>query len=285
MLDSLQEMPQQKQNALMVDQQFEHEAENAELDALAEEVLQDDAVQKRGYASLKSEFIQAITGEHFRLASVTQAKVKLEMLAEQFVQSRSRPAELQKDAVFLWIRDYEVTEEERKQGFKGHFAVIFYKEIAALRGEKPKYTLYATKIPIELKIHPQKGRKKTSHPNWGHPILRAIKKGKSYQNIEAAERDLQLIHEEYPTTTIPLGNKLNVMIYSKLYDSSVKKHVLEIKSTAEGIFTVTIQEREVRTKMPAGIKPKKVAAASTDTASSPQGRFTAMVQLRKNKKK
>ncbi len=135
--------------------------------------------------------------------------------------------------------------------------------------------MFATKLNVELARHPQQQRRKTSHPNWGHPILRLIEKGRRYDTLAEAERDLQLLHEEYPTTTIPLGNKLNIMVYSAKYGNNVRKFVLEIKSDGDG-FMIAIMDRAEK---------KAAPAANSAEAAKPKGKFTSDVQLRRSQKR
>lgn len=242
------------------------------------------------YATMSNQLIQAIVGGHFRFASEVQAKTKLASLHEQFIHSSKRPEGLAPEAVYLWIKGFGITEKDTKQGYKGNFAVVMFKPAAAKSaGGVVKYTLFAAKHDVELKQHPMQARKKTSHPNWGHPILKSIKKGKLYKSLKAAEADLQALHEEYPTTTIPLGNKLNVMVYSKKQGEEnpdvkpIKKHVLEIKHNTEGLFFIEISDKQEKKAMPV-----QLPQATTAKAQEPQevlGKFTSMVQLKRNKKK
>ena len=237
------------------------------------------AVKKLTHASVKSQLMQAILGEHFRFASLKQAQVKLASLATEFILPKQHLAEVAADAVVIWIKDFQVTAAEAKQGYRGNFAIIHYKTAASVsRGGVEKYTLFATKLAVELARHPQQQRRKTSHPNWGHPILRLIEKGKRYDTLAEAERDLQLLHEEYPTTTIPLGNKLNIMIYSAKYGNHVRKFVLEITSDKSDGFVIAIIERAEK-------KSPSVAAVESVEAAQPKGKFTGEVQLRRSQKR
>ena len=251
------------------------------------------------YASMQNEFIQAIVGEHFRLASEAQARIKLAALEQNFIRSKNRPEGLPSEAVFLWIKDFAVTEKDLNKGYKGNFAAVMFREAKGKSaGGAVKYTLFAKKYDIDLKLHPMQQRQKASHPNWGHPILRLIQKGKIYKTIAAAEKDLQLLHEEYPTTTIPLGNKLNIMVYSKKKgagadEKPIKKHVLEIKSNPEGQLYIEVSEKAEKKKMPLKLpgktqaQPKAFTPATQNPTAETEGmgKFTTMVQLRRNKKK
>ena len=237
---------------------------------------------KLKYATTKNQLIQAIVGEHFRFASIAQAKSRLKSLEEEFIRSKNRPENAPEEAVYLWIKDFAISDKDKESGYKGNFALINYREIKA-KGGVSKYTLFAKKIPVDVKSHPQQQRPKTSHPNWGHPILRYIKKGKTYKTVTEAEKDLQALHEEYPTTTIPLGNKLNLMIYSKLYEgNNVRKFLLEIKTHKDGGFFIEIIEKEEKKKATQAAIATK---SETEQKNEPQGYFSSMVLLRKNKKK
>jgi len=234
------------------------------------------------YATTKNQLIQAILGEHFRFASETQARKKLEALAKDFtISTKHRPTNLVEDALFLWIKGLEVSDKDQKKGYKGNFAGIYFKKLST-----GKFTLYHQKIDIDIKHHPQQQRRKTSHPNWGHPILRQVKKGKKYDSIALAQKDLEALHEEYPTTTIPLGTKLNIMVYSKAYghEKPIKKHALEIKAHQEGGFIIEIAERTEKLKYtPPPIK--NTNTPNSDLPAEPMGKFTSMVQLKRAKKK
>lgn len=114
--------------------------------------------------------------------------------------------------------------------------------------------------------------------------MRLIKKGKKYAQLKDAEKDLNALHEEFPTTTIPLGNKLNIMVYSKNYgdEKPTRKHLLEIKSDADGAFYIEIAEKAEKKTAP--IKATSATTSTTPT-SEPMGKFTSMVQLARAKKK
>ena len=88
--------------------------------------------KKLTHASVKSQLMQAILGEHFRFATVKQAQVKLASLATEFILPKQRLAELAADAVLIWIKDFQVTAAEAAQGHRGNFAIIHYKTVASV---------------------------------------------------------------------------------------------------------------------------------------------------------
>jgi len=92
----------------------------------------ESAAKKLIHASVKSQLMQAILGEHFRFATLKQAQVKLASLATEFILPKQKLAELAADAVLIWIKDFQVTEAEAKQGHRGNFAIIHYKTAASV---------------------------------------------------------------------------------------------------------------------------------------------------------
>ena len=231
--------------------------------------------QKR-YASVRNPTVDAMVHERFRLPTREAAIAKLDMLRSHFVISRQQPKESKNPGVILWIKGYDVSESELAKGFLGHFALITFKQI-----DKGRYTLYPTKIASDLKIHPQrKYEKRDKHPNFGHPILRAIKNGTEYESPEDAYNVLMKLHQEYPEVSIPATGKLYIMIFSRPENGGnpVQKYVLDVKALTEGGFTI---ECNLNTYKP---KPKRHSAESKDP-NAQQGYFTSMVALKRSKKK
>ena len=147
------------------------------------------------FASMDDPAVAAIAEGRFRFATDIQALGMLQRVARQFVLAKDSPA-ITTDAppaVKLWIKDYAITEEEKAKGHRGNYAEIRIKRI-----EGGRYSLVAKKLELDAKFHPERERPKSRHPNWGHPIMRAVKTGKIYPSLEVARRQLVLLHEEYP---------------------------------------------------------------------------------------
>jgi hypothetical protein len=238
------------------------------------------------YANIKNPNIEAVAEGRFRFANKAQAVERLEVFRENFILSRKHPDSNKKESIILWIRGYSITPEEFDKGYLGNYALFSIHEA----GES-KFTLQATKLDSELKYHPQRHRPKRQHPNWGHPVMRGIKKGKRYPSIEAAEADLQKLHEEFPTVSIPANAKLYTMVFSRQDDSKnpVKKYVLEIESTKEGDFIIVSKPNNYESMQPSaggksasGSKGPQAAVPTAPTA--PKGKFTAMVELKRSKR-
>ncbi len=234
---------------------------------------------KKRYASTRSPLIRAILEENFVFPGEEKAIDRLEALRVQYILSRQHPQEAESKSLTLWIRGYATMPEEEKKGFIGHFALVHIKSL-----EDGKYTLSARKIESDLKFHPQRKRCPQRHPNWGHPVLRNVKKGKIYRTIEAAQEEIRVLHEEFPETSIPLTNKLYLMIYSRAEEgrAPVQKFVLEIKVAGDsGGFIITCENNTFEgTKLP----PRQMED-ETPEKESPQGYFTSMVELKRSRKK
>lgn len=220
------------------------------------------------YASAGNPMINAAIKSLFRFATMEQALDCLNQIKRDFVTSRHIAAE--RDAAILWIRGYEVTAEEETQGYTGNFAFITFKPHA------DKFILSAMKLASELKFHPQRRRPKKSHPDWGHPILRDIKKRRIYDSAEEAIGELARLHEEFPTVSIPGESNLLLILYEKVENSKspVQKYKFSAKALPEGGFIIEYKRN---------IKPVKTREESS--AEKNAGYFTAMVKLKKKRKK
>ncbi len=237
--------------------------------------------------------IEAVTGEMLRLANEQQAIEWLEALEKSFIVSKHQIDEKTKrKSLILWIRGYEVTKEEKEKGYLGNFAAITYKPAAN------RWTLYPTKIFLDLAKHPQrKYVNDAKHPNWGHPILRTIKKKKTYSTVEEAEADLQKLHEQFPMASIPALKRFYLMIYSRENNSEkpINKYVFRIKVLPEGGFYIDYKINEYKPKLPIKTDSKKAvvqtkeavtsAVAQPQTPENPKGFFASKEELRRKKKR
>src|SRR5437868_9775838 len=78
-----------------------------------------------------------------------------------------------------------------------------------------KWTLTLTKIDIPLNKHPLKKAVPRRYPNWGHPVLRAASRHKSWTTMQEVVAQLMRLHEEFPEVSIPGLHKLKIMAYAK----------------------------------------------------------------------
>ncbi len=242
--------------------------------------------QKKSYASVKSPTIEAVTSGFFRFANEAQALARLEAIRDTFIISRLPEGEEAPppDALRLWIRGFNVTPEEKEQGYTGNYALIRVRNT-----NDTKYTLVANKLPTDKKYHPQRKRTKSRHPNWGHPILRAIKKKKIYSSLEETQAEILRLHEEYPEVSIPCTGKMYIMIYQKTKkgDSPIKKWVLEVKAADEGgfYFNYSLNTYSAPKDKRAANKKQAVKDDTAAVQNQPDGYFTSMVQLKRARRK
>lgn len=233
------------------------------------------APDTRRYASTHHPSIAAVIAGTYRFPDRPHALQHIQILRDHFVLSRQQSEDAADEGIILWIKGYDITVEEKKEGFTGNYAVIHPVELHG-----GKITLRAMKLESELKYHPQRRRPKHKHPNWGHPILRSVKKKRIYPTAEAAQAELQLLHEEYSQTTIPLTSKLYTIIYSRQQTPPAQKYVLEIKVAEAGGFYIDAYPNDYKAA-PTPVNKKKAESASEEP---PQGYFSSMVALRRVKK-
>jgi len=218
-------------------------------------------------ATVKHPTIEAIVNEMFRCKTEKEALERLETVKSNFITSRHEPENYDKPAAIIWIKGYDVTSDERKEGYLGNFALVTYKKV---KGEDA-YTLTATKLEAELSHHPQQKRKKRSMPDWGHPIMRAVRRQRIYNTIETAQAELEQLHNEFPNISIPNPGKLYIMVYSKAHgEDPVQKYILEIKAAAEGGFFIEARENQ----------HKKRELPQAQKQDAPVGAFTSQVMVK-----
>jgi len=232
---------------------------------------------KERYASIDNIHINAAINGMYRFSSEREAIEKLQYFKSQFTTSKKLADESPpRECVLLWIKDYEVDAKQDRDGYLGNYAFFTYEQL-----EDNNYTITTTKLNIDLKRHPRRKRPKANMPNWGHPILRSVKKGKVYPTIDAVTEELQKLHMEYPTTSVPAQNKIYVMIYGRRDNpkNPVQKYVLEIASVQGGGFKIDYYANEY--EAPDKTTPK----TTTETKKEePMGHFASMVAAKRNKR-
>lgn len=235
--------------------------------------------KSKTYASTEIPTVAAAVDELLRLETEAQAIAFLENIAEHHILSREQVPTGKKLTLTLWIRGYDITPAEKKEGALGNFATLAYKQV------NKRWTIYPTKLLLPPEKHPQRQYvARGKHPNWGHPLLKAIKKGKSYATLEDAQEDLATLHEQYPTSSIPTRQKLYLMVFTRGEDkkgSPIEKWVLEPKVTPDGRYGMDLYPNTGKAKPKE--KAKSVVAKASDGAS-PKGVFTARESLRRKKK-
>jgi hypothetical protein len=231
------------------------------------------------YANALSIEVAAAVNGLYKFNTEEQAARKLATIGHNFTLAREQ-AQTTLPSITLWMREYELTEEEAAKGFLGNFGRLQVEE-----QDDGLFTIHAHKIERALNLHPVRKRPATRTPNWGHPILRAIQKGTHYTTLEAAQDDLQKLQLEYPETTVPATNKLFLMIFSRRDDpkNPIQKYVLEINNLQGGGFVIECALNDYKA-MKLGIQAQP-GTDSDDEALHKPGHFASMVKLKRRKKK
>ena len=233
------------------------------------------AKQKK-IATVRNPSVEAVVKQLLRLPDEATALRKIEQMRGHFVVSKQNIEESDTPHLMMWIKGFDVSDEELKKGFLGHFAIIAPKKLP-----DDRWTLTPTKVELELGKHPQKKyqAKKQRHPNWGHPILRKIKKGIDGVDLEDAVAYLMKLHEEYPEASIPGDMKLYLMIYAKAEkgDRPIKKYVFEVVQKEIG-YSVVYEENTYQAEQEA--KAPKAPELDKEVL----GRFTAKAIMKKKRK-
>jgi len=251
-------------------------------------IMEED--KRKKYASVKNPTIEAVMSETFRFATPEQAQERLDALRETFIVSKL-PEELDTNPLELkmWVRGFGLSSEMREKGYIGNYARLEVKQIA-----KGKWTIAPVLLSIDKKYHPQRRQTAKRHPNWGHPIMRDIQKNRVHNTIETAQNELRRLHEMFPEVSIPLTNKMYIMVYQKTEDGQapIKKWVLEIKATENGTgFYIdhaenTYQADNLQKVENAKQRAADAAAAAAEGPKPGQavGRFTSAVLLKNSRK-
>jgi hypothetical protein len=264
------------------------------------------AIPNRKYATVLHPTIAALVGGHYRYKEKAQALSRFKHIAEHFVLSKEQ-LQSSKDhpVVIFWIKGFALDETQEIAGFTGNFARM---EVVTL--DNGLFTLTATKVERPLASHPQKKRPTSKHPNWGHPVMRAIKRAKPYATIQDAQSELELLHLEFPEVSIPGQGKLYIIVYEKREGIKQPTHkmVIEIAVRPEGGFILIARDNDKQPKQTASAVPesdptqmdgyfasveslrkatrrKPITTHSIATTADETGKFAAVEKERKKRKK
>lgn len=236
------------------------------------------SAKTRRYATVLHPTIGAVLAGTYRFATEEQARQQLQIFREHFVLSKHQGEGEHENNILLWIKGYSLTPAEKENGWTGNYSAV-----GIVKRSDGKFTLEAKKVESDLKFHPQRQRPKHKHPNWGHPVLRSVKKKRIYATVEAAQTELQLLHEEYPEVTIPLTNKLYLIIYSRQQTPPAQKFVLEVKVDDEGGFYIDSYPNDYKGDRKEAVVEE--GAPEGEKAGQDAGYFTSMVALKRSRKK
>ena len=235
---------------------------------------------KLRYATANHPTIEGVIYSLYRFFNEQQALDRMNTIREHFIISKEQ-IDNEYPSIVLWIHGFDISPEEEAKGYMGNYAVISYHKV------DDRYTLYAQKIERPLKNHPQRKRQRSKHPNWGHPVLREIKKQKVYTDVEEPRALLMQLHEEYPDVTIPCANKIYTIIYTRTKNPPIQKYRFDIMVHPEGGFVIKYEENTYQA--PPGKEPKfkasqeQVVAADAVAKEQPEptGYFTSKEMLKR----
>ncbi len=236
-----------------------------------------DKKRKKHIASIENPTFEAITGGFFRFETEAQAVTLMQRLSEQFFISTDQEPLGPNGCPTLkiWIRGFDISPQEATKGYRGNYARIVIKKLPEAR-----VTLIAEKIPTALKTHPRREQPKRRHPNNGHPLLRAVARGKAYTDIEQARMDLLHLHEEFPETSIPGRDKVHLLIYSRDFTPPIRKATLRIIPVSTGGYKLELTDNSRKVEAPPELEVNAPVPAPVKT----DGKFTSMVALQRKKK-
>jgi hypothetical protein len=239
--------------------------------------MKKEAPVKPRLATIEDPLVNSAVGGFFKLQAKTDALAYLQKIATQCILAKDREpiVEGEPPVLKLWVRGFEVTGEEKAKGYCGNFARIRLEFTKA-----GHYTLIAEKLEVDVSRHPQKERANGPHPNWGHPVMREIEKGKTYPSIAVARERLERLHLDYPLATLPGKDTLNIMLYNRNAegDSPIDKITVKIKPLEEGGAKIVQLKKAAKKKDVPTVVAKPVIVEGA-------GKFTDMLKKQRAKKK
>ncbi len=223
------------------------------------------------YASVNNVMISALVSQSYKFPTHQAAQNLLEKLKAQFILAKGHEELLPQGKLKLWIRGFQLTEEEIKEGALGNFCIA-----TIVQQNDGNCLIKCEKENTPPINHPMKKRKTARMPNWGHPTMRYIKNGGKFDRYEDAVESLYNLHQEFPDTTIPNKDRLDVMVYTRegKKKPETKKFRLNLKPV-ENYFVITPEEKVARPRV----------SETEEKPSDIIGRFTALALMKKKKKK
>jgi hypothetical protein len=229
----------------------------------------------RRIATQQEPAIAAAIGRLYRFTSKRDALAVLAGLGRGFVRAKGAvpPHENGSPVVKLWVKDFELSAEDRSKGYEGHFAHLWVEFL-----EIGYYTIRAEKVHAPLARHPRKGKIKGKHPNRDNPVMRAVERGKTFASFEEARALLEALHVDYPLATTPTADALKILLFSRDGAKDGKKVPIEkvtvkVKILSEGGAKLVLVQAPAREAAATeGVKP-------TDSTPVPShGKYTALVK-------
>ncbi|MDX2073878.1 MAG: hypothetical protein SFX19_05885 [Alphaproteobacteria bacterium] len=246
---------------------------------------------EKHYAYFEHETVQAMLHSLFRFQTAMQAQLISNRFADQVILAPKMSDHKDRRSIFLWVRDLDVTPEQRSLGYVGNYA-----KISLIQLPNKKWTLSMTRVDVPLVKHPVKLRVGKRFPNTGHPLIRGIERGKTYDNMQQAAEALMAMHEEFPEISVPGVNRLRIMMYKKSEKGKSPVQRVELSVVRRDDERYIIDMKILGRKQEAAeqaIEPTPSPQAETTKrpgakrrAPQPvEGPYTAMVNTRRKRKR
>lgn len=185
------------------------------------------------FPKINNEFLQKILKEELKFKSYKKIKeyvlkfVSFYTRFPKFNDTDDSVVEIVPDPNIevLWIIDFDLTEEEVKNGYIGNYGKIIIYE------DGDYFSVKLEKFPHPN--HPRRNRPLEKHPDFGEPIIRNILNKRTYNSFGLAYRELEKLAQKYPKACVLKQTRSFVYIYSKTYRAEghskpIKSHIAEV---------------------------------------------------------
>jgi hypothetical protein len=200
------------------------------------------------------ELIRTLLSGARRFDEQAEVDEHFQAIRQIFKVSDSRALDEPTGTLVLWVKGYDVTDEERREGCIGNYMKL----IPVRQGDH--FIVRVRKRPEPATRHPARNSKKQTHPNWGVRALRTAqgnpdrKRGKPYKSRAEAEADIDWLREEYPeAVSDERQGRYGVLIWDPLRSKGprpVRQFAIYVKKADDGF--VLMAESEERDGSAAG---------------------------------
>lgn len=155
--------------------------------------------------------INLFSGTYHNISKIKACDV-IDEFRGTFVCSKQEnfPEFINDTSLVVWIKGFELTKSERKEGRVGNFAKIYFSV------DKGKHSLLYEKLAVEIERHPQKKRQFAgkASPDEGFETIRFAIKGKQFKSLADGLNSLNILCKTFPKTTIRVHpRKVSVLVW------------------------------------------------------------------------
>jgi hypothetical protein len=203
---------------------------------------------KKSYAHANHVLIEHTLRDEWYFGTFKIAALKLQEIEKHYILEENHGFKKTTDGLYLWIKSYGLSPEDRTRGLMGHYAHIYI-----TKGDDGFWTLRAKKYALPLTAHPMKN-KRSRFPSWSNPIIKEILSGKIYATAAQAQDALQALHEGYPEASTPGVGKLSISISAKNGQGESTKQQCIFLTAPHPDGGVVITKKELPLKKPSARK-------------------------------